>query len=68
MTLEVSTTGKEVRNNQRKAEEYISASSEVDSDTLMTYTRIVFIALCSGYVSSQLKFYRATMLLANSAS
>ncbi|KAG2094659.1 uncharacterized protein F5147DRAFT_657130 [Suillus discolor] len=47
MTLEASTTGKEVRNNQRKAEEYISASSEVDSDTLMTYTRIVLVALCS---------------------
>ncbi|KAG1839802.1 hypothetical protein F4604DRAFT_1691074 [Suillus subluteus] len=46
-TLEASSTGKEVRNSQRKAEEYISASSEVDPDTLMSYTRIVLVALCS---------------------
>jgi hypothetical protein len=37
-TLEPSSTGKEVQNNQRKAEEYISVSSEVDPDTLMSYT------------------------------
>ncbi|KAG1905079.1 uncharacterized protein F5891DRAFT_889289, partial [Suillus fuscotomentosus] len=43
----LSSTGKEVQNNQRTAEEYVSASSEVDPDTLMGYTRIVLVALCS---------------------
>jgi hypothetical protein len=42
-----SSAAKEVRNNQRMAEEYISSSSQVDVDTLMSYTRIVLVALCS---------------------
>ncbi|KIK38450.1 hypothetical protein CY34DRAFT_108662 [Suillus luteus UH-Slu-Lm8-n1] len=43
----VSSTGKDVRINQSKAEEYISSSSRVDADTLMSYARTVLVALCS---------------------
>ncbi|KAG1877161.1 hypothetical protein C8R48DRAFT_768708 [Suillus tomentosus] len=40
-------SGTAIRNNQRTAEEYISLSLKVNPDTLMTYTRIVLVALCS---------------------
>jgi hypothetical protein len=38
---------KEVRNNQRTAEEYLSSTLQVDADILMSYTRNVLVALCS---------------------
>jgi hypothetical protein len=38
---------KDVRINQSKAEEYISSSSRVDADTLMSFARTVLVALCS---------------------
>jgi hypothetical protein len=38
---------KAARNDRTTAEEYISSSLEVDPETLMGYSRIVLVALCS---------------------